>query len=308
MNDGMGIEQAKDLLQGKALGCLDPEENATLTRLMEEDSEFPWQELGQYQNLVAFLPTLLDIETPDSEIKDNVARRLYEYGEKIKAEETVEEIPENEPEIDLESDLDKIEEDGVVIQEEEISEPEIPTEDVTEINMGKDLETIDEELGKIEENGVVIKEEEILEPEAPVADPFQEDKPQIKKGISFKKHDVLKGPFGKTKEPEHKVLLKQPPSEPISRTGSLRKEFDKRKVKSYVSKATAPEPVDDGKFKKLVLISIIASVIALILIIIFYFKLSSDIQDNQDEIQKLKEQLHSEVLLDENFSFQNHTS
>ncbi|MCH6574331.1 MAG: hypothetical protein IH795_03865, partial [Bacteroidetes bacterium] len=63
-----------ELLQAKALGCLDPEDDALFTKLMKEDENFPWQELGHYQNLVAFLPTLLEIEVPDREVKDNIAR------------------------------------------------------------------------------------------------------------------------------------------------------------------------------------------------------------------------------------------
>ena len=111
----MSLAQAKDLIQAKALGCLDEEEEKLFAKLLEE-ADFPWQELGQYQNLVAFLPTLLDIENPDKEVKDNIARKLYEYGEKIKVEEETENVAESENQ--LEDSLNEIKEEGVVIEEE----------------------------------------------------------------------------------------------------------------------------------------------------------------------------------------------
>ena len=49
----MSETRVKDLIQAKALECLDTKENATFLHLMEEDNEFPWEGFGQYQNLVA---------------------------------------------------------------------------------------------------------------------------------------------------------------------------------------------------------------------------------------------------------------
>jgi hypothetical protein len=115
--------ESKELLQAKALGCLDPADDALITKLMKEDENFPWQELGHYQNLVAFLPTLLDIEVPEPKVKDNVARKLYELGEKIKAEKEGE-IKQNT--IAGEAESDKIEENGFILEEEPIEKAKIP--------------------------------------------------------------------------------------------------------------------------------------------------------------------------------------
>ena len=104
--------ESMELLQAKALGCLDPEDDALFTKLMKEDEKFPWQELGHYQNLAAFLSTLLEIEVPEPEVKDNIARKLSELGEKINAEK--------------EEESDKIEEDDVIIEDEPIEKTEIP--------------------------------------------------------------------------------------------------------------------------------------------------------------------------------------
>lgn len=257
----MSAIQAKELLQGKALGCLDPAENENFNKLMEEDNDFPWQELGQYQNLVAFLPTLLDIKTPDSDVKDNIAKKLYEYAEKVKSEEKPVEV--QEPKTDRESKLEGIEEEGIVIEEEDI-----------------------------------------LKPEEPVEDPFQEKRPLVQKSISFREHGVLQVPVGGPKDVNNKTMTEQQnETETIRRPKLPKKEFDNKKVKSYVSKIPpAVEREESSKSNKMFLLLIIISAIALILIIIFYFKLSSDIQENRDEIQNLKGQNQSGILFDKSLS------
>ena len=252
----MSLAQAKDLIQAKALGCLDEEEEKLFAKLLEED-DFPWQELGQYQNLVAFLPTLLDIENPDKEVKDNIARKLYEYGEKIKVEEETENVAESENQ--LEDSLNEIKEEGVVIEEEP----------------------------------------DIIPPGVAVEENYQEDVQPIKKGISFKDHGVLQGPLSK---PEG--LAKKPPvtqlnkSEQPPLSGLPKKETDKRRVKSYVSKIPPVIEQPEEKSNKMNILAIIISVIALLLMLVLYFMMSADIRENQNEIQKLKNQIHSEVLFD----------
>ncbi len=129
----MSNMESMELLQAKALGCLDPEDDARFNKSMREDENFPWQELGHYQNLVAFLPTLLDIEIPEPEVKDNVARKLYGLGEKFKAEKE-DEVKQNT--IAKEKELDKIEEDGIILEEEPIEKADIPAvgEDLADLS------------------------------------------------------------------------------------------------------------------------------------------------------------------------------
>ena len=60
------------------LGCLDTQDNAAFLLSLKNDNEFPWQEFGQYQNLVAHLPTLLEVETPDPEIKNKILKEIHD--------------------------------------------------------------------------------------------------------------------------------------------------------------------------------------------------------------------------------------
>ena len=72
-----GQNEYSDLLFAYSLGCLDKEDLLELNEFFQTGNEFPWQELGEYQNLAALLPSILNMETPTEEIKDKVARKLY---------------------------------------------------------------------------------------------------------------------------------------------------------------------------------------------------------------------------------------
>lgn len=240
--------KAKDLIQAKVLGCLDADEETLFNKMMKEDQDFPWEEFGQYQNLVAYLPTMLDVEIPDREIKDNIARKLTELNDQMKAGEIVEEEPE--------------------AFEEESQTP---------------LETIDE-------NGITIEEENVeyeIESEV-VAD-------DIKKDVTFKQHellhDTLQNKSSRTLETTVKPVDKSTLKTDIS---STKEDARRRNVKSHISKSPAYiEPPVQADNKKGIMAAIILGIIAIILIIIIYFSLSSDIQNNKEEIEKLKEQLYS---------------
>ncbi|MDR3625860.1 MAG: anti-sigma factor [Ignavibacteriaceae bacterium] len=80
-----------ELLFAYSLGCLDKDDLLLLEEYLQAGNEFPWQELGEYQNLVALLPSILNMETPGPELKDKVARKLY----RIKNERRTKKAPES---------------------------------------------------------------------------------------------------------------------------------------------------------------------------------------------------------------------
>lgn len=247
--------KAKDLLQAKVLGCLDPDEDAEFSKLMNEDRDFPWEDFGRYQNLVSHLPTLLDAEVPDFEVKDNIVRKLLELKEQELAKEVVEETP-------------------------EISEEEKPP------------------VSNPEDHGATITEE-IAETE----DDESSDVSTSKKTIMFKEHGVLQNALGdgagpamkSTIHPKEKTGMSTPQTPP-------KKEIDRTNVRSHISKTPAYiKPPEKTESKKGNLTAIILFIIALIVLILVYFKLSSDIQNNKNEIEKLKKQAYSGTAVDNNF-------
>ncbi|MBT8393150.1 MAG: hypothetical protein KJO48_15400, partial [Ignavibacteria bacterium] len=76
-----------ELLKLSAIGCINEDDQATLNSLMLEDENFPWNELGEFQNLAALIPSSLVIETPNWELKDKVARKLYNLRDEIKSQQ-----------------------------------------------------------------------------------------------------------------------------------------------------------------------------------------------------------------------------
>jgi len=122
----MEKKKAIDLIKLEVLDCLNDGDTETLRLSKEVDSDFPWKELGEYQNLAAFLSVALPIEFPVSELKDKVALKLYNMRDEIKAKldakKKLEEPPvlieEEEKIVDEEIVIDEI---NVQVSEEEIA-------------------------------------------------------------------------------------------------------------------------------------------------------------------------------------------
>ena len=122
------------MLQAKALGCLDADENKELQSFIDEGYLFPWDELGTYQNTVSLLPLTLQLEIPDAELKDKVALKLIKLRDELRAQKSLEEEKKQlEPDEELiEEEVDENVEEFTTIQEPYI-EPaiEIESEQVT---------------------------------------------------------------------------------------------------------------------------------------------------------------------------------
>ena len=282
--------KAKDLIQAKALGCLDPDDDAMINKLMEEDVEFPWQELGQYQNLVAFLPTLLDIESPEQYVKDNIAKKLSQIeAERKAAEAPPPPVPEPEPEPIPEPESEpKPESETVAEESETIKLTEQPveeelSEDIT--NLDPDIK-IDEKIeGKVK--GVEKKEISFKEHGAPqIPSVEEEDK---KEKVPEEKKEVKK------EEPQLKPdRTNREPAQRLSR-----KEFESRNVKSFVSKTPAVEEkliIQTKKDKAGIITAIVLFIITLLVLTFMYFKFSNEIQQNKEEINRLKNMISYEEI------------
>lgn len=121
----MEKKKAIELIKLEVLYCLNESDSEALRISKEVDADFPWKELGEYQNLVALLPVALTLEFPVSELKDKVALKLYNMRDEIKAKldakKALEEPPaqiveEEEIVVDEEINVDDI---NVSIQEED---------------------------------------------------------------------------------------------------------------------------------------------------------------------------------------------
>ena len=245
--------QVKDLLQAKALGCLDPEEDEIFIKCTKEDENFPWKEYGSYQKIVSCMPALLEIEIPDQEVKDKVSKILYDLNEKLTSEEKS--VKEDESD------------EGIIIEE---------------LEEGRDVES--QEIPNLKEVGA--------------------EKKDMADSISFKKRKASEIPLPGFENLNKETFTTQTDKPKKKPPVSIdKKEFKEKPVKNYSSKIPVGENLDGRNKNKLFLIAAVTFLlITLFLLIFIYFKFSSDIESNKNEIENLKRQISSEVINDKVYS------
>ena len=123
MDNKKGIE----LIKLEVLGCINEKDSESLLKMKENDKNFPWKTLAEYQNLISLLPLTLTLNYPDSDLKDKTANKLYKIRDEIKAKLDAKKPKESpaEPVVDKKSDtkdvvLEEVTEE-IQIKEEEIS-------------------------------------------------------------------------------------------------------------------------------------------------------------------------------------------
>ncbi|MCW8961813.1 MAG: TonB family protein [Ignavibacteriaceae bacterium] len=72
----MDKQKEIELVKLEVLGCINENEIKSLRVMKENDENFPWKELAQYQNLASLLPSILVAEIPSPNAKDNMIKKL----------------------------------------------------------------------------------------------------------------------------------------------------------------------------------------------------------------------------------------
>ncbi|HSW55362.1 MAG TPA: energy transducer TonB [Ignavibacteriaceae bacterium] len=74
-----------ELIQLYTAGCISQPDKIILKSLMENDENFPWAELAEFQNLIAILPSTINPETPSHDIKEEILMKMNKVllGEEI---------------------------------------------------------------------------------------------------------------------------------------------------------------------------------------------------------------------------------
>ncbi|MDZ7625355.1 MAG: energy transducer TonB [Ignavibacteriaceae bacterium] len=74
-----------ELIQLYTAGCISEPDKIILKSLMENDENFPWAELAEFQNLIAILPSTINPETPSHDIKEEIVMKMNKVllGEEI---------------------------------------------------------------------------------------------------------------------------------------------------------------------------------------------------------------------------------
>lgn len=80
----MADDAIKEMICAFALGCMDEENYKQFKLYVENKGELPQNELGDLQNIVALIPTVINLETPSEELKNELGKRLISIQKDIK--------------------------------------------------------------------------------------------------------------------------------------------------------------------------------------------------------------------------------
>lgn len=322
------------MLQAKALGCLDAEENKELQEFIDAGHVFPWDELGSYQNTVSLLPLALQLEAPDAELKDRVALKLIKLSEQLRINKILE-----EDKFEVEDELDESVDEFTNIPETYIEPPiEIETEEtVVEENLSEALNpeesnfNLDEVVLPVLEGGEVsddnLQEDVSIElPFETLIDETEIDYPQVEevdvdKVLSKNEiapSDITEQLVGEDSE-NISALVEQQSDEikPIEDSEESEKKPDltKKSVVEKVFKALEQDfdalknNVDESERKTTrgLLFAYIIVAVLLALLIFSFFKFSSDINSLRNEVKELKNKISSSLYMDQKINSDHHS-
>lgn len=73
-----------EMISAFASGCMDSENYKYFRNYLLSDGEMPKGELGELQNVISLVPSILETETPNPELKEKVAKKLISLQDEIK--------------------------------------------------------------------------------------------------------------------------------------------------------------------------------------------------------------------------------
>jgi hypothetical protein len=299
------------ILQAKALGCLDPIEEQDLQTYIDEGHIFPWEELGQFQNVASLLPMALELEIPDTELKDRVALRLIKLSEELRAkkmseeekvevEEDVKEFikvdtPYFEPLIEIENDVAEAKEDLV-----------------TNINQDETAFNLDEiHLPEFDQAEVPYPQTSVFtEIEAPAENLVEQTAIEIPRVEEIRVEEA----FAKTEKfipPTYNKTIPETAAVPTqvneSEEQSKQMDLTKKSVAEKMFKAIEQDfdslkyhfEESEKRLSRGLFISYVIIAVLLALLIFSFFKFSSDIKSLENEVKNLKKNLSSQLFIND---------
>jgi len=74
-----------EMISASAAGCMDKENYIQFKEYMQSGGEMPDGELGELQNVISLIPTILEQEEPNPEIREEIGNRLIKVQKKIRS-------------------------------------------------------------------------------------------------------------------------------------------------------------------------------------------------------------------------------
>lgn len=80
----MAANALHEMISAYAAGCMDKKNIRAFRDYVNDGGELPVGELGELQNVISLLPVILELEKPDPELKDKIAKKLISLQDEIK--------------------------------------------------------------------------------------------------------------------------------------------------------------------------------------------------------------------------------
>ena len=80
----MADQAIHEMISAFAAGCMDDQNYKQFKNYVRSGGELPDGELGELQNVISLVPAVLDLEQPDAELKEKVAKKLISLQDEIK--------------------------------------------------------------------------------------------------------------------------------------------------------------------------------------------------------------------------------
>jgi len=243
----MDKKKSLDLIKLEVLGCLTEQDKEKLQAMKDGGEEFPWKELGDYQNLIAILPVTLELKYPARDLKDKTATMLFNMRDQIKAKIEAKKAKEMPVEVPVAESVEV--EEGITIEEQ--VEENITTEEI---------EVVEKEFAEVEEGINLNEVEEASIKNEPVR--FTSNF----KGKSEPEIPALQSEEIEIKEPEPKEFERKEPGKTV-----VDKEAIEKVARDYMKGLERELNSLRSTVNKNKILSFILFVVAIALIIAMYF-------------------------------------
>ena len=80
----MADDAINEMISAFAIGCMDKENYTQFRNYVENKGKLPKGELGDLQNIISLIPTIIDIEKPSDNLKNELGKRLIQIQKDIR--------------------------------------------------------------------------------------------------------------------------------------------------------------------------------------------------------------------------------
>lgn len=80
----MADKAIHEMISAFTTGCMDKDNFLQFREYVSSGGDLPPGELGEFQNIISLIPSILELETPDPNLKEKVAKKLLDYKDEVR--------------------------------------------------------------------------------------------------------------------------------------------------------------------------------------------------------------------------------